>query len=600
MFSLPTIWRWGCRSLRFHRIAVGVSSAILLLSVMSVARANICVFPDDLMSKGNLLFEAGLQQSGFLWLNECQNRLPEASPEWWRWERLRLPVLVKQKKWLAVVNRPWPPPSTEPVAIDSASLRVDAFLSLGKGALARQQLQSLVWRKVPSKESLSQWRVQLIKSYVLDGKYQDAATALSHYRRDYTHLPLELAVLDIRLILRDSHFKKAKQRLIQQLQEKNLVVSDLWGLPGDFSLLLLLWLEIELKQQGALSVVSQQTLKKWLASQKGDLALQGWRLMAMHAEGQNHIDLVIVAKERALVFFDSQRMSQDFSATALWETYRYHARRLGNQHQLLEGDDAGWLALANTLGDNNPALARAVWALLVLESNDRMYRQQGYDRLSESLQTVLDGNILLSRLHDSEFLNDKSLVSTSSSKVDAVQSAVETGSQRTAIMASELLLDQRLTEAKYVLRLGLEQVSQDADIRVWFLPLQLLLQSGDSANSLRGLSALFSRAKESTLKSEISYEMAEVYTHQKKWLEALMSFLRSAQLNSQVTWQQLVQKKIMRVLSLGGFKHDLKVMMHRGLSATDWLSSLSEAVPELAEKSDLPIFPVVMLPVFLD
>jgi len=94
--------------------------------------------------------------------------------------------------------------------------------------------------------------------------------------------------------------------------------------------------------------------------------------------------------------------------------------------------------------------------------------------------------------------------------------------------------------------------------------------------------------------------MAEIYTQQEQWLEALIALLHSAQLNSQAVWQRLVRKKIIQVLALGNFDHDLLALIQRKKPVEAWLSVLSESVHALPKKSDLPVFPVLMLPVFLD
>ncbi|NIR97297.1 MAG: hypothetical protein GWO39_04140, partial [Gammaproteobacteria bacterium] len=63
----------------------------------------------------------------------------------------------------------------------------------------------------------------------------------------------------------------------------------------------------------------------------------------------------------------------------LWDRYLEYARAIGNEQQLLIGDDAAWFEAARGMFEKHPIRARALYALLALRaraSEDRLVAHQ--------------------------------------------------------------------------------------------------------------------------------------------------------------------------------------------------------------------------------
>jgi hypothetical protein len=69
------------------------------------------------------------------------------------------------------------------------------------------------------------------------------------------------------------------------------------------------------------------------------------------------------------------------SAEKLWQSYSAHALSVGNQHQLLLGDDGSWLELAGQLEQENSLAARALFAYLARQSQDVTLRTKAQANL---------------------------------------------------------------------------------------------------------------------------------------------------------------------------------------------------------------------------
>lgn len=321
-----------------------------------------------------------------------QPALADQPAEWARWEQARITVLQERKDRQAVVQRVAALPAEAPrdfmrwAWTQSAA----AYIELGLGARGREVLLRLLWapRDGVDGAQIAQWRRMVIRSYIVDGRREDAYTAVVRYRQDYGDTDAQARLLS-------AHVWLISGRLAEAVE---LSKSD--GSPEARSLYLLARLRGGGHQEDVMAEAAMA-----LKNDRLTPAIKA-RLWATLAEGAGNIGehgRQIACLEQA-VLLDDGGLARDglfaIGTASVWDAYRNYARLLANQEQLLVGDFEPWFTLAQrAIDDNQPVRARALYALLALEADALELRLRAHRQFATLLGKEKQGDELVRRLY---------------------------------------------------------------------------------------------------------------------------------------------------------------------------------------------------------
>jgi len=332
----------------------------------------------DQLSEIIELSQKGATELAIQQLNSHQPNLIDNAESWLRWERQRIALYQHAQQWQKIITRVDNNKSLiQPEHKEwFAAQQAEAFLSLGKGTQARKIYQKLIWQQAtPLNEKLFEtWRSNIVRSYLLDAKANDAYAAMLRNAQDYPADNSEAALLlsarvllladrsaDAAELLSKSKTDQAKALyLLSALRSARLPASDV------------------VKKINALLKSKKITKENRL------------RLLAIKVEASNIDTNVLQAASAAEVFLKSTRNNQlddglfKVSGEHLWKAYRAYAQLIGNKQQLLLGDDASWFAEANKR-PKQTLRQRSIYALLVQDSRLQETKDKANKLLINSL-----------------------------------------------------------------------------------------------------------------------------------------------------------------------------------------------------------------------
>lgn len=276
---------------------------------------------------------------------------------WRDWERLRLELLAATGQHEAVLRRAadWRGAAADPVLHEMAAR---AALELGRGAVARYHARLALWSPGMTEPRLRELRLVVIRSLVADRLAEEALRSMLRFQQDYRGLDGAVAALFVDGLLDLGRAAEAVQWL-GSLEERGPV-------------------RLRLRLHSGVVSAAEAAAQARAALNRSDDAAW-WHLLAEAAQRLPSTLLGLEAAEAAL-----QRAREDqasVAARSLWQAYAEHARSAANSHQLLAGDEAGWLGFARQRLQSAPVLARAYLALLA--------REAGSDALRRDAQTAL-------------------------------------------------------------------------------------------------------------------------------------------------------------------------------------------------------------------
>lgn len=327
-------------------------------------------------------------------LQRIEQQQPDPAADangWLRWERQRIELYTKAQHWQPLIQRinlqlQYIPQMFRDWFITQ---QVDAWLALGNGDEARKVLRRLIWLResAPDKATMSQWRQKIIRSYLLDKQANAAHTAMLRHAQDYPEKDDKAELLRARVLLLAKRPKDAADLLARK---KSRQARSLYLLAALRSTLL-----------PANKVI--QLCKKRLKNKKlePELRLRLWAIIAEASEAEADTGQRAAALER---IFATTRATQiddglfRLDAEQLWQVYIKHARSIGNQQQLLIGDDTSWFAEARK-NAKNPLRQRTVYGLLTTTADSLADKNRAHDGLVKSLSGNKEGIEILRRLY---------------------------------------------------------------------------------------------------------------------------------------------------------------------------------------------------------
>lgn len=286
---------------------------------------------------------------------------PPNTPSWREWERLRLQLLAGLGQHEAVLRRAAGWGGDAGADLHEAAART--ALLLGRGAVARDQAARALWAAGITEPRLRELRLLVIRGLIADRLADEAYRSMLRFQQDYRPLDAVAAALFVDGLLDLGRAADAVQWL-GQLDERGAT-------------------RLRLRLHGGVVTPAEAVAQARAALNRSDDAAW-WRVLGEAADRLPSALLRIEVQEALL----DRPGAGD--AAALWASYTTHARAAANGHQLLAGDEAGWLEFARRRLAAEPVLGRAYLALLSREAVN--------DGLRRAAQAALVSNLIESRL----------------------------------------------------------------------------------------------------------------------------------------------------------------------------------------------------------
>lgn len=366
---------------------------------------------------------------------------------WVRWEQARLTVLAEGEQWQALADRVNALPAGLPADFTAwaRTRQAEAWLRLGEGGQARGVLRDLLWGPEANADPqvFAALRRMLIQSYLTEGLLEDARTALLRYQQDYPQSSAEERILRARMLLRVGE----PQQVAQVLAGQNLAEARALTL-------------LSRVQAGSTEPEADRREAQRLAEAADTPAAdraRAWLVAARAAHAQGDRSKEVWHLERALVWHPSLGEHDRvfaFGGDDLWQAYLGYGQALGNEAQLLIGDDAAWLLAAEHRAEKRAVIgARSYYAVVALRGLDPELRAVAHRRLAESLRAEDGGAAILAGLY---------LSSAHFAAVSAIPQEVRYELADYALAGSDIALASRLMA-------GLVEPPPDVDPFQWQL-----------------------------------------------------------------------------------------------------------------------------------
>lgn len=354
-----------------------------LRALPAFAVVLLCAFSSPVWASGPADFvDLARQGAPDLALRLLDRHQPDVQRDpraWMGWEQARLDVLARGARWERLIERVNTlPPNLPPGFMRAAKARqAQAHLELGQGREARAVLRELIWdpEGPPDAQTLAAFRRLIVESYLADGLLDDAQIALQRYRQDYPEARGSELILQARVLLRADRPQSVPQVLdgVESAEARAL-----------------LWLAG--LRAGAVDTERVMKAAEALAAQKDTAPADRarlWFTASLAADAQGQLARRVQDMERALQWRPALAgRDAVFRVTgdALWQAYLDYGLALGNQAQLLVGDDESWLTTAERHAAKHAVIGpRSLYAVVALQGLNPTGRDEAHRRLAASL-----------------------------------------------------------------------------------------------------------------------------------------------------------------------------------------------------------------------
>ncbi|WP_459868534.1 tetratricopeptide repeat protein [Endothiovibrio diazotrophicus] len=325
-------------------------------------------------------------------MDQGQPALEQDATGWMGWERARIETLLANGRQERVVERVGALPEGLPDYFRqwAATQRAAALLDLGKSGEARERLRRLIWStgEPPPPEVMAGWRRLVIRSYLLEGRVEDAHAAMLRYQQDYGDGGEEWRRLRARVLIRAGRFDDALQLLD--------------GDKGDEGQLLYLLAGLRLDQEDAEAVRRAAVRIADAANSAVGARSMAQLLAAEAAEKGEDTERSIRALEQ---LFGGHQLEKslgelfDLDVGRLWRDYEALGSRLGNERQLLIGQDEEWFQAARSQIKRHPTRAAALFTVLAFNARDPQRAVAAHLQLVRLIGDDSAGRRLVRRLY---------------------------------------------------------------------------------------------------------------------------------------------------------------------------------------------------------
>lgn len=343
-----------------------IFSLFLFFSSFSSLYAASAVTPETVMRAAHM----GAPQLALSTAEDAQAASPDRA-RWLAWEVVRWDLLYQLKRWPELQQLTQTPPADMPEAMRHYALwrNAQASVALRHDAEARELLARLIWQGGLDAVQMREARRLVIETLFSLGRGDDAYLAILRYQQDFHPLA-----------------RGESEFFAQGLSIQGKRAEALAWLPQVSDPALALWLRLRGGGVQAHDAAGQARSEL----KKGGHAAY-WAVLEQVALLQQDAALHVEALENLLSApLNNQPAMFHASAEDLWKSYHVLSLSLGNQAQLLQGDERAWLDLAVKLeqapeGQKSPLAVRALLAHLARQSTNQAIRREAETRLFDHL-----------------------------------------------------------------------------------------------------------------------------------------------------------------------------------------------------------------------
>ncbi|MDJ0958215.1 MAG: hypothetical protein QNI91_15210 [Arenicellales bacterium] len=349
---------------------------IILLGGAARAQTN----SNDLFERVELLAANGATQLALRLLDSSQPPVEETE-NWLRAEQARFSIFRKQGDWEMLTRRLDKVPAELPLIHQHRLFThaVELLLQSGRGTESREYLRDLVWRGSGDSVQISYWRRLLIRSYLLQDKLVDAQIAMGRYQKEYAPTDQNWSYLYGLTLLKSGSFDQAAAQFSLGQSARARVLRLLSRLRAGID--------------GAKNVLDQaKSLYNKASSNKDEkdlIVLQ--RILSVQVEaardtGDNVLEVKTLEKLFSQPLQPDVELPVEHEAADLWRAYQTLGAELGNQNNLLVGDDEAWLEQAEKIKTKNGIGSRSIYALLAMGSKSPQKKDEFHGLLYDTLK----------------------------------------------------------------------------------------------------------------------------------------------------------------------------------------------------------------------
>jgi tetratricopeptide (TPR) repeat protein len=345
----------------------------------------------------NLTLVSGMASAGAprIALEIMDRDQPDAAQDlvgWMSWEQERIYIYQTARAWKAIIERTAKSPKEATLDFRrwEAMQAAEAWLHLGDGAKALGLVQPLVWdtQSPPDPATLAELRQLIIKSYTVSGKLDDAQAAVIRYRQDYPKDAGTWPLLEARLYLR--------------LGQPQSALEALQNVKGDEAEMLSLLAALRSGQTPPGDVLGQAVHIGSDSGASAEKRIHAWAVAAEAADMLKNPVARIQALQDALGL-QPTLIEQDevftLNADMLWDAYEHYGEDLGNDLQLVVGDDQGWFVAASNVYDSKPVDAAALFTVVAFQAGDPKQGEVAHGQFAALIQKQRYGDAVLRHLY---------------------------------------------------------------------------------------------------------------------------------------------------------------------------------------------------------
>ena len=518
-------------------------------------------------------------------LDQAQPKVDENLYEWILWEQERLSILAAWQQWDQLLIRLEGLPQDIPQQFkqQTATYKARALLELGQTIAARQILRGQLWQvEAGNSGEYEIWRQLVIKSYLVDGRIEDARIAMLRFDQDFNSQDLDWLLLRARVLIEVGRYEQA----INMMRDQDAWQAKVTGLYASYLLKLVdhseVWRQVEKRgQREDLGAEEQSSIWAW-----GYYA----------AREMSPVERVVALENLSRSGTVSSLKLFQLPVDLLWDAYLDYAELLGNRSELLLGDDESWYELGVRNSKTTPIKARSLFAMLILQSTDAQVINRAGAAYLETFVEINEAerNLLKNLFNRSQAFSsarkippgiryqlvDLALKSADIEEATRLMSGLNRVPEGTSPLdwqlrqSRVLILGGRYDEGNQVLQnliIDYRESSPQATDRI----LQVLfdLQTvGLHTEAISHFNKLLRLGLEPKQRREILYWIADSYRGLEQYNRAALLYLQSAMLpapDSMDPWAQTARFNAAESLQLSGLVDDARRIYSELLEVTD-------------------------------
>lgn len=520
-------------------------------------------------------------------IDEYQPAQEESPESWFLWEQKRLQLMAELSHWQSAVEQI----ATYDEAVLSqhkawlSLFKASALLKVSRPYKVREDLRELLWSGIElTPEQIATVRRLIIRSYLAENKAYDAQRAMLRYQQDYGVSGVQWRLLQARVLLATKRYPEAMRLLANEAADNLQAFKMLTRLRAG--------------EVTAAHVYSAAIKKALLADSDIDIKnrRQYWILAFIASGIKKDTKAEIEALEHVLVtgVADAEYDLIKISSALLWNKYLEYAADLGNHLHLLIGDDKAWFNIASDRFESDPVAARAIFAMLGLNSATETQRNVSLEQLAMLLKQTNKQSLLIERLFsDPVYFKSTNrvpvlvryqMLDNALSRGNIKQAAAlfkylpepPEGKKRLAWdmrRARVLVFGGQYQQAQSVLDKLLISQSLDGEWLNRLMQVVFDLQKVDQHSIAIALFKLIEeKTSEKILHRELKFWMAESYQALKKYERSSHLYLTSAKMiaeKSSDPWAQTALYRAAETMMLAGLINDARKLYQDLLKVTE-------------------------------